>query len=146
MHFDVIFPLIQNLDQKLRGWSKKVILIKVKSHDGCFLNEMADKRVEKGHLQVSDAAPIFPGPNKYGSLQLHMKASFRAQVLEDKLPLPSDEALNKQILRQAISMNLLQALKLHNTVFTESNNSDPSCGDISAPNQFYKTPPFLYSM
>ena len=79
VHFDVIFPLIQ----KLRGCSKKVILIKVKSHVGCFLNKMADELVEKDSL--SYAAPIFPGPNKYGSLQLCIKASFRAQVVEDNL-------------------------------------------------------------
>ena len=66
VHFDVIFPLIQ----KLRLWSKKVILITVKSHAGCFLNEMADERAEEGRL--SDA-PIFPGPNKYGSLQLRIE-------------------------------------------------------------------------
>ena len=112
VHFDVIFPLIQ----KLRGWSKKVILIKVKSHAGCFLNEMADERAEKGRL--SDAASIFPGPNKYGSLQLRIKSSFRAQVAEDKLPLPRDEVPNKQILRRVISMNLLRALSLRNTIFT----------------------------
>ena len=92
--------------------------IKAKSYAGCFLNEMAGERAEKGRL--SDAAPIFPAPNEYGSLQLRMYASFRSQVAEDKLnvPLPRDEAPNKQILRQAISMNLLRALKLRSTVFT----------------------------
>ena len=41
-------------------------------------------------------------------------------MAEDKLnvPLPSDEAPNKQILQQTIFMNLLQAPKLCNTVFT----------------------------
>ena len=58
VHFDVIFLLIQ----KIRGWSKKIILIKLKSRAGYFLNEMADERAEKGHL--SYAAPICPGPNK----------------------------------------------------------------------------------
>ena len=38
VHFDVIFPLIK----KLRSWSEKLILVKVKSHAGCFLNELAD--------------------------------------------------------------------------------------------------------
>ena len=56
VHFDMIFPLIQ----KLRGWSKKIIFIKVKSHAGCFFNKMADERAKKGRL--SNAAPIFPGP------------------------------------------------------------------------------------
>ena len=61
---------------------------------------MADERAEKGRL--SDAAPIFPGPNKYSSLQLRIKVSFRVQMAEDKLDIPliRDEAPNKQILRQ----------------------------------------------
>ena len=61
---------------------------------------------EKGRL--SAAVPICPGPNKYGSLQLCIKASLRAQVAEDKLnaPLPRNEAPNKQILRQTISVKL----------------------------------------
>ena len=36
VHFDVIFSLIQ----ELQGRSEKVILIKVRSHAGCSLNEM----------------------------------------------------------------------------------------------------------
>ena len=39
-------------------------------------------------------------------------------MAKDKIALPCDEVPNKQILRQVISMNLLQALILHNTVFT----------------------------
>ena len=91
VHFDVIFSLIQ----KVTEWSKKVIFIKLKSHAGCFLSEMADERAEKAHR--SHAVPIFPGPNKYGLLQLCIKASFRVQVAEDKLnaPLPRNEAPNK---------------------------------------------------
>ena len=114
VHFDVIFPLIN----KLRKWTKKVILVKVKSHAGCFLNELADERAERGRL--SDADPIFPGPTKYGSLQLRIQTSLRTQVTDDKLgvTLPRDEAPNKQILRRVVGVNLLRALKLRNTVFT----------------------------
>ena len=66
---------------------------------------MADERAEKSSL--SDAAQIFPGPNKYGSLQLRIKASFKVQGAEDKLIVPlqglsRNEAPNKQILRQTI--------------------------------------------
>ena len=66
---------------------------------------MADERAEKGRL--SEAVPIYPGPKKYGSLQLRMKASLRAQVAKDKLnaPLPRDEAPNIQILRQNIRVS-----------------------------------------
>ena len=68
--FDVIFSLIQ----KLWGWSKKVILIKVKRHAEYVLNEIAQH-----HGCLSNA--ICRGPNKYGSLQLRIKASFHAQGL-----------------------------------------------------------------
>ena len=56
-------------------------LIKVKSHADYFLDEMADKRAEKGRL--SEAVPIYPGPNKCCAFQLRTKASLRAQVAED---------------------------------------------------------------
>ena len=83
-----------------------------------FLNELADERAESGRL--SDADPIFPGPTKYGSLQLRIQTSLRSQVTDDKLgvTLPRDEAPNKQILRRVVGVNLLLALKLSNTVFT----------------------------
>ena len=107
VHFEVIFPLIK----KLRGWSQKVTLIKVKSHAGCFLNEMAGERAEKDRL--SEAVPIYHGPNKYGASQLriNLKASLRAQVAEDKqiVPYPRYEAPKKQILRQAIRADLIRA-------------------------------------
>ena len=53
---------------------------------------------------LSGADPICSGPNKYGSLQLHIEA-FKlswAQVAEDKLnaPLPNNEAPSQQILCQ----------------------------------------------
>ena len=72
VYFDVSFPLFK----KLRGWSQKMTLIKVESHAGCFLDEMAGERAEKGRL--SEAVPIYPGQNKYGALL--MKASLCAQV------------------------------------------------------------------
>ena len=62
---------------------------------------MADKRAEKGRLRLSDANPIYQGPNKYGSLQLHVKAMCHSQVAtaREKLVfiLHSDNAPNKQI-------------------------------------------------
>ena len=81
-------------------------LINVKSHASCFVNEMADKRDQKGCL--SEAVQIYPGQNKDGAFVLHIKELLRAQVAEDKLnaPLPRNEAPNKQILRQTISVKL----------------------------------------
>ena len=80
---------------------------------------MADERAEKGRL--SEAVPIYPRPNKYGAFQLHIKASLRAQVAEDKLTvsLPRDEAPNKHSLRQATRATLIRALKVRNTMFTQ---------------------------
>ena len=104
--------------KKLRSWSEKLIHVKVKRDAGCFLNELADERAERGRL--SDADPICPGPSKYGSLQLHIKTSLRNQVTDEKLviTLPRDEAPKKQILRRVGGVSLLRALKLRNTVFT----------------------------
>ena len=48
VHFDMSFPLIQ----KLRWWPKKVSLIKVKSHAGCFLN-LATKWRTRVHRKVA---------------------------------------------------------------------------------------------
>ena len=53
--------------------SEKVILINVKGHSGCFLNEMANERAETSLL--SDADPIYHGHSKYASLQLRWKAA-----------------------------------------------------------------------
>ncbi len=39
VHFDVIFPLLD----ELRRWSGPILLVKVKSHTGCLLNERADE-------------------------------------------------------------------------------------------------------
>ena len=59
-------------------------------------------------------------PNKYGSLQLRIKAaSLQAQVTEDKLnvSLPDFGAPNNQILRQTIRAYLLRSPKPWNAVF-----------------------------
>ena len=80
----------------------------------CILNEMADGRAETG------ADWIYYWPNKYGSLQLHIKAaSLQAQVTEDKLnvSLPDFGAPNNQILRQTIRAYLLRSPKPWNAVF-----------------------------
>jgi ribonuclease HI len=45
IHFDVIFPLLR----VLRQWQFSVLLVKVKSHTGCLLNERADGLAERGY-------------------------------------------------------------------------------------------------
>ena len=115
VHFEVIFPLIK----KLRGWSQKVTLIKVKSHAGCFFNEMADERAEKGRL--SEAVQIYQGPNKYGTFQLCIKASLRAQVAEDKLTAPSP------VMKPPISRSCARLLRLLVLTSYKHSNSEILC-------------------
>ena len=62
IHFDVIFPLLQELHQ----WNALLKLVKVKSHAGCQLNEMADELADQGY--ASEEEPVLPGQQKYGSL------------------------------------------------------------------------------
>ena len=44
VHFDVIYPLLL----ELRQWSRDLVLMKVKSHTGCLLNERADEYDDLG--------------------------------------------------------------------------------------------------
>ena len=92
IHFDVIFPLLQELHQ----WSERLKLVKVKSHDGCQLNEMADELADKSC--TSDEDPVFPGQQKYGSLLLRVRASMRTLIDDGNTGhrLPWDGAPNKK--------------------------------------------------
>jgi hypothetical protein len=78
IHFDVIFPLLQ----ELRQWTQQLKLVKVKSHSGCQLNEMADELADIG--RASKDEPICPGPQKYGSLLLRIQPSVREQIDGEK--------------------------------------------------------------
>ena len=113
LHFDVIFPLIQ----ELRQWSEQLTLVKVKSHTGCQLNEMADELADAGCASADD--PICPGPQKYGSLLLRVRASLRNQIAEEKTGhlLPRDGAPNKALLKSTVAVNTLRAAKLRSTIF-----------------------------
>ena len=44
VHFDIIRQLLH----ELRQWSGNVTLIKIKSHSGCLMNELADEQAELG--------------------------------------------------------------------------------------------------
>ena len=66
LHFNVLFPLIRELCQ----WTEQLTLVKVKSHFGCELNKMADERADD--CCASNAEPIYPGQQKYGSLLLRI--------------------------------------------------------------------------
>ncbi len=62
VHFDVIYPLLL----ELRQWSGDLVLMKIKSHTSCLLNEGADEYAECG--RSAEGPELCPGPQKYGSL------------------------------------------------------------------------------
>ena len=47
VHFDVVCPLLTELQQ----WTDTIILMKVKSHTWCLLNECADELAELGRVE-----------------------------------------------------------------------------------------------
>ena len=65
------FLLLQELSQ----WFELLKLVKVKSHAGCQLNEMADEQAEMGCAFADE--PAFPRQKNYGSLLLPVLASTR---------------------------------------------------------------------
>jgi ribonuclease HI len=101
IHFDVIFPLLQ----ELRQWTQQLTMVKVKSHSGCQLIEMADELADIGC--ASENEPICPGPQIYGSLRLRIQPSVREQIDCDKKghPLPRDGAPNKALLKGVVAVN-----------------------------------------
>ena len=113
IHFDVLLPLLQ----VMREWTTELVLVKVKSHAGCYHNEMADECADAGC--VLDDAPLFSGPQKYGTLHLRLQPSLHTLVEKEHLraTLPRDGAPNASILRQVVSVNTQRAVKLRNTIF-----------------------------
>ncbi len=95
IHFDVIFPLLQ----ELRHWTQQLTLVNVRKHSGCQLNEIADKLADISC--ASEGETICPGPQKYCSLLLRIQSSVRKQIDGEKTghPLPRDGAYNKALLR-----------------------------------------------
>ena len=113
IHFDVLFPLLKIL----REWPKELVLHKVKSHSGCYHNDMADELADAG--VALDEPPCFAGPNKYGVLQLRIKPAIRALMSMERVraALPPDIAPNKSILKKVIQVNTRRAVQLRTTIF-----------------------------
>ena len=90
VHFDVtvIYPLLL----ELRQWSGDLVLVKIKSHTGCLLNERADEYAELG--RTAEGPEICPGPQKYGSLWLRVKPIVREYAQQSRKSLPRDSAPN----------------------------------------------------
>jgi hypothetical protein len=111
VHFDIITPLLT----ELRQWPGQITLVKIKSHSGCLMNELADELADKG--KTADQPELCPGPQKYGSFWLRIKQTVRTQAAECKKQLPRDSAPNKSILKQVAKVNILRAMKLRSTIF-----------------------------
>lgn len=117
-HFDVILPLLRIL----REWpaTSSLTLMKVKSHAGCYLNDMADEQAHIGC--AADESPLFAGPQKYGTLLLQIRPSLRVMVSEERIPitLSADTVPNKSLLRQVVRANIFRAVKLRTTIFADT--------------------------
>jgi ribonuclease HI len=113
IHFDVLLPLLK----VLREWTAELVLVKVKSHAGCYHNEMADECADAEC--VLDNQHLFSGPQKYGTLHLRLQPSLHTLVENEHLraTLPRDGAPNASILRQVVSVNTQRAVNLRDTIF-----------------------------
>ena len=113
VHFDVLLPLLA----ELRSWTGTIFLVKVKSHAGCRLNEIADELADLG--LKSREEQLFPGPAKYGTLWLRIRKSWRQRVMEENFSqrLPRDHAPNKSILACVSDINCSRAIRKRSTQF-----------------------------
>ena len=112
-HFDILLPLIKVLQE----WVTEVVLVMVKSHAGCYHNEIADELAEVG--RVSERPVVHDGPQKYGTLHIQIQPFMRSTVAEERVRaiLPQDRAPNKSIIRQVVQANIQRAVRLRNTIF-----------------------------
>ena len=112
-HFDVLVPLLT----ELRTWPGSVLLVKVKSHAGCLLNERADELAERG-LSSQDEQ-LSPGPSKYGTLWLRIRSSWRRRVQSEQIHhvVPRDNAPNKSIIKHVAEINCTRAVRKRSTQF-----------------------------
>ena len=97
----------------LRSRGGQTLLLKVKSHSGCLMNERADTLADRGTLLEDNE--VFSGPAKYSSLHLRVKLPLR-ECTKDVFP--RDSAPNKALLAAAVRINTIAAAKLRNTIFT----------------------------
>ena len=110
VHFDIIRHLLH----ELRQWSGNVTLVKIKSHSGCLMNELADEQAELGRMTEHE---ICPGPQKYGSFWLRVRPAVRELAESSGKPLPRDSAPNRSLLEKMAASNTLRAVKHRSTVF-----------------------------
>ena len=111
IHFTVLRPLLE----ELRQWRGTVTLVKVKSHTGCLLNELADEQAELG--RANEGSEICPGPQKYGSFWLRVRPTAREHAEKCGVQLPRDSAPNRSLLERVAASNTLRAVKKRRTPF-----------------------------
>ncbi len=105
VHFDIIRHLLH----ELRQWSGNVTLVKIKSHSGCLMNELADEQAELGRMTEHE---ICPGPPKYGSFWLRVRPAVRELAESSGKPLPRDSAPkspNRSLLEKMAASHTLRA-------------------------------------
>ncbi len=113
IHFDTILPLLNELLQ----WLGKVVLIKIKSHTGCWLNERADECSKLGYS--SEHETLCNGPVKYGSLWLRIRPKVRDLAKDHSQQLQSNKDPTERILEMVILANTLCVVKMLSTIFVQ---------------------------
>ena len=109
----------------LREWTTELVLVKVKSHAGCYHNEMADECADAGC--VLDDTPLFSGPQKYGTLHLRLQPSLHTLVEQEHLcaTLARDGTPNASMLRQVVSVNTQRAVNPRDKMFVREDMYRP---------------------
>jgi hypothetical protein len=110
-HFDVIFLLLCALRQS----QYPVLLVKVKSHTGCLMNERTDELAERGYCE--DAQEVCSAPQKYGSLWLKVEQHVRALATQCQTPLPRDSAPIRSLLKRVARANARHTVSKRSTTF-----------------------------
>ncbi len=111
VHFDVMYPLLLELQK----WTGDIMLVKVKSHSGCLLNERAD---ELADLETTADGPMLcPGPRNHSSLWLRIALIVREHAQQCKKRLPRDTAPNRSLLDHVVSFNIFRSALKRDTIF-----------------------------
>jgi hypothetical protein len=102
-------------------WSSDIglgtLIVEVKSHSGCLLNEIADEQADLG--RSADCSLLCQGPRKHESLWLRIAPIVREHAQQWKTRLPRDTAPNKSLLDQVISLNIFRSVFKRGTIFVK---------------------------
>ena len=115
LHFDVISTVLD----KLRSRPGRTLLVKVKSHCGCMMNERADEAADFNGLDQTET--LWPGPDKASWLRLSVRDSVRKRLSA----VPTNTAPNSALTRKMIANVEREAAKLRKTIFSQTLLEDP---------------------